>query len=56
MCGENRINAATAKPVSAAAARRSTAPMRRWTIDSVSCTGCGVCAQICPFDAIEEVK
>ena len=26
------------------------------TIDSVSCTGCGVCAQICPFDAIEEVK
>lgn len=26
------------------------------TINGTSCTGCGVCAQICPFDAIEEVK
>ncbi|MGI6721160.1 MAG: indolepyruvate ferredoxin oxidoreductase subunit alpha [Anaerovoracaceae bacterium] len=26
------------------------------TIDPVSCTGCNVCAQICPFDAIEEGK
>lgn len=26
------------------------------TIESTSCTGCGVCAQICPFDAIEEVQ
>ncbi len=26
------------------------------TIQQDPCTGCGVCAQICPFDAIEEVK
>lgn len=26
------------------------------TINSESCTGCGVCAQVCPFDAIKEVK
>lgn len=25
-------------------------------IDAVSCTGCNVCAQICPFGAIEEAK
>lgn len=24
-------------------------------IDQASCTGCAVCAQVCPFDAIEEV-
>jgi len=26
------------------------------TISRESCTGCGVCAQVCPFDAIKEVK
>ncbi|MBO4990745.1 MAG: indolepyruvate ferredoxin oxidoreductase subunit alpha [Firmicutes bacterium] len=26
------------------------------TINRESCTGCGVCAQVCPFDAIKEVK
>jgi len=25
------------------------------TIEQTSCTGCGVCAQVCPFDAIKEV-
>lgn len=25
------------------------------SIDQISCTGCAVCAQVCPFDAIEEV-
>ncbi len=25
------------------------------SIDAVSCTGCSVCEQVCPFDAIEEV-
>ncbi|HHF55741.1 MAG TPA: hypothetical protein ENL42_02350 [Thermoplasmatales archaeon] len=24
-------------------------------INAVLCTGCGVCPQVCPFDAIEEV-
>ena len=26
------------------------------SIQAASCTGCGVCAQICPFDAIREVE
>ncbi len=26
------------------------------TIDPASCTGCSVCRQVCPFDAIKEVK
>ncbi len=26
------------------------------TIDKTSCTGCGVCRQVCPFDAIGEVQ
>ena len=26
------------------------------TIDKNSCAGCKVCMQVCPFDAIEEVK
>ena len=25
------------------------------TIDAASCTGCSVCSQVCPFDAIKEV-
>lgn len=26
------------------------------TINEATCNGCGVCVQVCPFDAIEEVK